>query len=75
MYPYTSPAALHREYETRVADAGRKHQLALEARSRRAAARVSSPRNGARMTFRAWLATLRDRLERHLQPAEEGYIA
>jgi hypothetical protein len=69
MYYHIPPSGLYQEYQARVADAERK---ALYARSRRPAAITTGL---MWRQFRAWLATERDRIERALQPAEEGYIA
>lgn len=69
MYYHIPPSGLCQEYQDRVADAERK---AMYARNRRPAALT-----GRLMwrRFRAWLVAERDRIERALQPAEEGYIA
>ena len=69
MYPYISPATLYEEYQARVDGAGRKHTWEAEA------LQVSRRQPGTRVRYRAWWSATRRRLERHLQPAEEGYIA
>jgi hypothetical protein len=69
MYYDTSPAGLYQEYESRVAAA------VLKQKSRHNAQPVLRTRGLMWLRFRARLIAERDRLARHLQPAEEGYIA
>lgn len=69
MYNHIPPSSLYQEYQARVAEAERR---AMYGRDRRPAAQTATL---MWRRFRAWLTTERDRIERALQPAEEGYIA
>ena len=69
MYHDISPTMLYREYETRVAAAIRNSDHARSARQ--------EPRGNIATTERlkASLAAWWSRVERRLQPAEEGFVA
>jgi hypothetical protein len=69
MFPYSSPRDTYEEYQERVARATHRHQLMLKARL------ASPPSLSIQARFGAWLDSMRRRLERSIQPAEEGYIA
>ncbi len=65
----SSPNGLYQDYEARAAAAVLRYTRRTEAQSLPRRGRAPRPK------VRGWLATLRTRIVRHLQPAEEGYIA
>ncbi len=69
MYHDISPTMLYREYETRVAEALRNSDQARTARQEQRGSIATLER------LRASLAAWWSRVERRLQPAEEGFIA
>lgn len=69
MYNHIPPSALYQEYQARVAEAERKAMYARDSQP------VAVTGILMWRQFRTWLASERDRIERALQPAEEGYIA
>ncbi len=69
MYRNISHSDLYHEYEARVDRAVRNYQWAAQMQP------VARSRRPVQPRLRVWLTTIRRRLERHLRPAEEGYIA
>ena len=69
MYHNRSPHDLYQEYEARVDRAVRNYERAATMQP------VERTRWPALPSIGAWLTTIRRRLERRLQPTEEGYIA
>lgn len=66
---YNQPVYSYQEYEQSIAESLLRSELAGKPRP------PTQPLRMTWLTLRTDLATLLDRIERRLQPAEEGYLA